>query len=371
MKTFALALGGGGAGALAQVAVIEALDEMDVRPVAIAGSSFGALIGAAYAAGMSGKAIRRHVIKLAHDRGGIFTRLAAARWRRWPWLTAPLGNPVLIDAGKFCGAFLPPDVPDEFAALKIPLNVIATDLHGRCQIVFASGALKSTVAASMAIPGLIQPVELDGRILVDGAAVNPLPFDILRGRADVVLAVDCSGGPDETAGVPNPWEALFTTLTIMGQAIVAEKLKSGGPDLVIRPNVGIFRLLDFFQASAILRAAEPTKAEVKRMLGGLITPSEVAASCRRFVARLRSGMQPTIRKACAAGAWARRARNIRPGRRCAPPYGASSLARKNPSAAPPHPPRRCRHTSGRWWQVGEAKKRPPFSTAPPLGSAAP
>src|SRR5262249_56966071 len=61
-KSFALALGVGGARALAQVAVIEALDELDLRPVLIAGSSFGALIGAAYAAGMSGKAIRRHVI---------------------------------------------------------------------------------------------------------------------------------------------------------------------------------------------------------------------------------------------------------------------------------------------------------------------
>jgi NTE family protein len=63
---------------------------------------------------------------------------------------------------------------------------------------------------------------------------------------------------------------MFTSLSIMGQTIVAEKLKAGGPDLVIRPNVGIFRLLDFFQASAILRAAEPVKAEVKQQLTKLL-----------------------------------------------------------------------------------------------------
>ena len=64
---------------------------------------------------------------------------------------------------------------------------------------------------------------------------------------------------------------LFTTVTIMGQSIVAEKLKAGGgPDLVIRPNVGAFRLLDFFSASAILRAAEPVKAEVKEGLARLL-----------------------------------------------------------------------------------------------------
>jgi NTE family protein len=270
-RTFALSLGVGGARSLAQIAVIEALDELGVRPAAIAGSSFGALIGAAYAAGMSGKAIRRHVLALAHDRGGILARLVAARAAPLAqWLTAPLGNPVLIDARRFCDLFLPPAVPDDFAELATPLVVIATDLHGRCEVTYASGALKPAVAASMAIPGMFRPVEIDGRVLVDGAAVNPLPFDCLRGRADAVVAVDCSGGPDEAQDVPGPWDALFTTVTIMGQSIVAEKLKAGGPDLVIRPHVGAFRLLDFFAASAILRAAEPVKAQVKEGLRALM-----------------------------------------------------------------------------------------------------
>ena len=78
-KTFALALGGGGARSLAQIAVFEALDDLGLRPIAIAGTSFGALIGAAYAAGMPGQAIRRIVIGLAHDRGAIYARLMSAR----------------------------------------------------------------------------------------------------------------------------------------------------------------------------------------------------------------------------------------------------------------------------------------------------
>ena len=57
----------------------------------------------------------------------------------------------------------------------------------------------------------------------------------------------------------------------MGHTIVAHKLKDGAPDLVLRPNVGIFRMLDFFQASAILRAAEPIKAEVKTRLGAILS----------------------------------------------------------------------------------------------------
>ena len=78
MKTFALALGGGGARGIGHIAVLEAFDEMGVKPVAVAGASFGSLIGAAYAAGMSGKEIRRYVIAVAHDRGEMLRRLFAA-----------------------------------------------------------------------------------------------------------------------------------------------------------------------------------------------------------------------------------------------------------------------------------------------------
>jgi NTE family protein len=271
-NSFALALGGGGARALANIPVLEALDDMELRPAAIAGTSLGALIGAAYAAGMSGKEMRRHVLALAHNRGATFSRLIAARAAPLSgWLAAPFRNPMLVDAGKFCDLFLPADIPDRFEKLDIPLAVVATDLYGRQQQVFTAGALRPALAASMAIPGLVKPVAADGRVLVDGAAVNPVPFDLLRGRADVIVAVDCAGGPAEQRGVPDPWESLFATIQVMGQAIVAEKLKAGGPDLLLRPHVGTFRLLDFFHASAILRAAEPIKAEVRKRLPALLT----------------------------------------------------------------------------------------------------
>jgi NTE family protein len=265
--TVALALGGGGARSLAQIPVLEALDELGIRPVAIAGASFGALIAAAYAAGMSGKAIRRAAITLAHDRGEVWRRLMAARAAGFSeWLASPWGNPLLLDAEKFCAAFLPAELPDDFAALKIPLTVVATDLYARSEATMSSGSLRPALAASIAIPGLMRPVERDGRVLVDGAAVNPLPFDRLRGKADVVIAVDASVGPGEPRGVPDPWEALFATMSVIGHGIVAQKLREGAPDLMLRPNAGVFRLFDFFHASAIMRAAEPVKAELKAQL---------------------------------------------------------------------------------------------------------
>jgi NTE family protein len=272
MKSFALALGGGGARGYAHIAILEALDEMGVRPVAIAGASIGALIGAAYAAGLSGKEIRRHVIALAHDRSAIFRRLMTARAGRIAEIISTgFGGANLIDAEKFCAQFLPEAVPDDFDALQIPLTVVTSDLYRRCEVPLSSGPLKPALAASIALPGLLRPVVIGERVLIDGGATNPLPFDHLRGLADVVVAVDISGEPaEERRDLPNPWEALVITVLVMANAIIGEKLKHSAPDLMIRPNVGIFRTLDFLQASAILRAAEPVKAETKQKLAALL-----------------------------------------------------------------------------------------------------
>ena len=272
MKTFGLALGGGGARGIAHIAVLEALDEMGMRPAAIAGTSIGALIGAAYAAGMSGKDIRRHVIALAHDRSDMLRRLISARAGTIANLfTLGFGSATLIDAEKLCKQFMPEQVPEDFGTLEIPLTVIASDLYRREQVAFSSGLLRPALAASVALPTLVRPVVIDDRILIDGGATNPLPFDQLRGQVDAVVAVDISGEPNEgRRDLPNPWECLLTTVLVMGSAITAEKLKHGAPALIIRPKVGIFRTLDFLQASAILRAAEPAKAEIKDKLAALL-----------------------------------------------------------------------------------------------------
>ncbi len=272
MKTMALALGGGGARGLAHIAVIEALDELGVTPAAVAGTSIGALVGAAYAAGMSGKEMRRYAIGLAHNRGEIMRRLIAARAGTLANLfSGGFGSATQLDAEKFCAQFLPEAVPADFSALKIPLTVIATDLHRRQEAALTSGPLHAAVAGSIAIPGLFRPVTIDGRILIDGGTTNPLPFDRLRGRADVVVAVDVFGLPmAERVDMPSMWESMLTSLLIMGSSIVAGKLHHGAPDLMIRPNVTIFRTLDFYQASAILRTADAVKAEVKEKLDALL-----------------------------------------------------------------------------------------------------
>jgi NTE family protein len=199
--------------------------------------------------------------RLVAARAGTFANL----------LSVGFGSATLIDAQKFCQLFMPPQVPDAFEALQIPLTVIASDLYRRQQVPISAGPLQPALAASIALPTVVRPVLIEDQVLIDGGATNPLAFDILSNKADVVVAVDISGEPSEDRrDIPSPWECLLMTVLVMGSAITGEKLKHGAPDLMIRPKVGIFRALDFFQASAILRAAEPAKAEIREKLAALL-----------------------------------------------------------------------------------------------------
>ena len=272
MKTVALALGAGGARGLSHIAAFEALDELGVRPVAIAGSSIGAVAGAVYAAGMNGKAIRRYVIDLAHNRAEVWRRLMLARAGTiGDMFSGDFTAAVRLDAEKLIAQFLNNLVPDDFAALGIPLAVVASDLYGRREVAFTTGPLKPALAASIALPTIMRPVVLGERVLIDGGATNPLPFDLLRGLADIIVAVDISGPPaEDKKGVPNAIESLYATVMVMTSSIINEKLKHEAPDLLVRPNVGMFRTLDFFQASAILRVAEASKTELKAKLEALL-----------------------------------------------------------------------------------------------------
>jgi NTE family protein len=272
MKTVALALGGGGARGLAHIAVAEALDEIGVKPVAIAGTSIGAIIGAGYAAGMSGRDMRRYAIHIAHNRTDVMRRMMRARAGKLRDLFGGgLGDATRLDAERMCEQFLPETLPADFSDLEIPLTVIASDLYRRQEVVFSKGPLRHALAASIALPTIMRPVEHDGCILVDGGATNPLPFDHLRGRADVIVAVEISGPPTASRSeVPNALECLYATVLVMTHSIISEKLRHGAPDLLLQPNVGSFRALGFLQASAILRAAEPVKAEVKEKLAKLL-----------------------------------------------------------------------------------------------------
>ncbi|MEM9442654.1 MAG: patatin-like phospholipase family protein, partial [Pseudomonadota bacterium] len=201
MKTpkIALALGGGGARGIAHIHVLEVLDELGIQPVALAGTSMGAVIAAGYAAGMSGAAIRDYVLETFHHRKELLGKLWKLRPESLKTFFSDgglrLGD---INIERVMEIFLPPDLPDDFDSLKIPLAVVATDYYRQKQAILTHGRLRSAIAASAAIPALFRPVIIDDTVLVDGGMTNPTPHDILVGSADIVIAVDVVGGPEGT-----------------------------------------------------------------------------------------------------------------------------------------------------------------------------
>lgn len=264
--TVALALGAGGARGLAHIHVIEALDEMGVKPVAIAGSSIGAIMGAGMAAGISGAEIKDHALETIGKRANVANRLWA------------LGPATMRDAvggfrlGQFnleriLKAFLPEAIPHDFSGLAIPLKVMATDYYGQKEVVCESGDLIEALAASAAIPALFMPVRRDGRLMVDGGIFNPMPYEKLQGLADIVIGVDVVGGPSgESPAVPNRIDSLFGAAQLLMQGNIALKLQLGHPDIFLRPPVNHVRVLDFLKARQILADTAGVKDELKRAL---------------------------------------------------------------------------------------------------------
>lgn len=269
--TFAVAFGGGGARGLAHIHVIEALDELGIRPVEIAGSSIGAIIGAGMAAGMAGADIRDYARKLLGNRAEVLARL----WRARPGLSGLMAGDGLgftpLDAERVLKSFLPAAVPARFEDLPIPLKVTATDYYGHALAVFDEGDLYSALGASAAIPAVFRPVRRDGKLLIDGGIYNPVPFDLLEGRADIVIAVDVVGTPKvSNRKRPNAIELMFGASQLMMQSITAMKLKSKRPEILLRPPVSRFRVLDFLKVEAVMAETAAIRDETKRAIAAAV-----------------------------------------------------------------------------------------------------
>jgi NTE family protein len=276
----ALVLGGGGAKGLAHILVIEALDEMGLRPREVAGTSIGAIIGACYCAGMTGRELRAYALDMLRMKPEVLRRLFSARVGRFSDLIRTgLTNPILIDAEKFLDAFLPSTVPQRLEELAIPLTVVATDFYARTDIGYSQGPLIPAVAGSMAIPGALRPVLHEGRVLIDGGTINPVPVD--KVKAPIVLAVDVLDGSGQIREIdeviPDPWDALFGSATLMMQVLSSVRLATHRPTIHLRPPVDAFRVLDFFRAKDIFAACEGVKDDVKRKLERVLesTPGEL------------------------------------------------------------------------------------------------
>jgi NTE family protein len=181
-KKVGLALAGGGARGMAHVGVIRTLESEGILINCIAGTSVGSLVGAAYAAGVQ----REGLMDMALTVGWL--DFARPVWPRNGFLNFARLESYLAD---FLG-------DPSFDELDIPYAAVASDLTKFEQVVLREGRVARAVRASCSIPGIVTPVEIDGRLLVDGGVTNNLPTSVVRDLgADVVIAVGLGAPPDE------------------------------------------------------------------------------------------------------------------------------------------------------------------------------
>jgi NTE family protein len=261
MKTIGVALGAGGAKGLSHIAFLQALDELGVRPAVMAGTSIGAVIGGFYAAGVSGAGLEQLVREIGfRDLYKIVLDFSI------------LSNSAIFK-GKGVEDFLSREIPARtFEEVEIPLKVVATNFWDRRPVVFESGNLITAIRASMALPAIFEPVFLNEMVLIDGGAVNPLPYDLIRQECDLTIAIDVSGektyAPEDP--VPNMVENILSTFQIMQASIVEAKKQLSPPDIYIKPALTNIRVLDFYRYKEILAGVQDEVQRFKETLKNLL-----------------------------------------------------------------------------------------------------
>lgn len=270
-----LALGSGSARGWAHIGVIRALQEAGIAPDILCGCSIGALVGAAYADG---------------DLDDLEKWVTGLTWQDVVGLLDVSFTGGLIKGEKLIAFFEKHFVDKDFSALSLPFACVATDLASGREIWLKEGSVAAAVRASIALPGLFAPVERDGRLLVDGGLVNPVPVSLCRALgADIVIAVDLgsdivgSALKRSPATEPEGWTGrmlaglrlkrgnpapslaavLSTSINIMQVRIARSRLAGEPADALIAPRLAHLGLMDYHRAT---EAIAEGSAAVKRML---------------------------------------------------------------------------------------------------------
>jgi len=279
-----LVLGGGGARGAAHVGVLQVLEELRVPVDVVVGTSMGSIIGGLYAVGYAPDEMARifqearwdlllsdepprdaYWFRRRQDDRRFLVDLELG-WRDGGPALPPgliLGRNIELFLGQL---LLPAASTTDFDELRLPFRCIAADLADGSTVILEGGSLAHAIRASMSIPGVFAPVELDGRVLVDGGVVDNVPIDVARSLgADVVIVVDVS----TPLGDATAFRSLFGVsgrvvglLTAANQAASLDSLRAG--DIGIRPELEGVGTLGFDRAVDAIeigrRAAEDARA---------------------------------------------------------------------------------------------------------------
>ena len=252
-----LALGGGAARGFAHIGVIAVLEEANLKPQLVVGTSAGSLVAAIYASGKTAAQLQQ-------------TALGMEEVAITDWMLP------LVGRGLFRGDALARYVNELVGgklieAMALPLGIVATDLGSGQAVLFQRGDTGTAVRASSAVPAVFVPVKISGREYVDGGLVAPVPVRFARQMgADVVVAVDISN-PPEANGADGTFQILLQTFAIMGKSINQYELAAA--DVVVRPSLAGLKSADF---SARQRAIDAGRAAMLAALPALRAKLAVA-----------------------------------------------------------------------------------------------
>ncbi|MHB8846155.1 MAG: patatin-like phospholipase family protein [Nitrospirota bacterium] len=236
----ALVLGGGAARGFAHIGVIRALEQEKIPIDLIVGTSVGSLIGAIYASDKNSFELEWTAFMLEKDSifdYGIMNAFSGLGFAKGEKLEAFVKSKVSTA-----------NIED----LKVPYAAVATDLNRGTRVVLDKGSVAMAVRASSAIPGVFQPVSHQGRLLVDGGVVDNIPVSVAREKgADIVIAVDISEQVINY-NIADVIDVMLQSITIMGAENAKSKKRDA--DILIVPQVGDVRMLDFTQKKRCMTA---------------------------------------------------------------------------------------------------------------------
>jgi NTE family protein len=265
----ALALGGGAARGFAHIGVIKALEAQGIVPDIVVGTSAGSVVGALYASGYNGFALQK--IALDMDETTI------SDWAI-PFFSKAPG----VLKGEALQAYVNKAVHNQpIEKLKIPFGAVATDLKTGQPILFRRGNTGMAVRASSSVPGVFQPVVINGRTYVDGGLVAPVPVRFAKEMgAEFIIAVNISSATEAQATASSV-DVLMQTFTIMGQRLNQHELKDA--DVVITPALGAMGSADFNGRNLAVLAGEQAAAGVMadlkaRLKAKQSTPAPLSAA---------------------------------------------------------------------------------------------
>ncbi len=275
-KRVALVLGSGGARGLAHIGAIEALEEQGYTITSIAGCSMGAIIAGMYAAGQLEKAKE------------WFLRVDKQLILRMMDINLLSSNSLV--KGKRIIAELEKVVPDRpIESLNIPCTIVASDMMSTEEVLFRSGSLFEAVRASISIPLFFQPVQMGGRLLIDGGILNPLPLHVVeRTEGDILVAMDISGKdsmPTESTPEPIDVESILSDVTSRGIPVPKSwerqlrQLAKNVDKLRAERAADLNRKVNFFE---ILDRMSDMQIQQNTLLALQLTPPDVHAVMRQY-----------------------------------------------------------------------------------------